>query len=66
MTKSTRDKAIKVIRDNLEYLNDVIENAIVNLLEGEGIIEGDNEFVEELQYTYDIYVVRKKYGRQLT
>ncbi len=66
MTKQTRDKAIKVIRDNFEYLDDVIKHTIVNLLNDEDIIEGDNEFVWELQYIYDIYVATKKYGRQLT
>lgn len=66
MTKQTRDKAIKVILDNFEYLDDVIKHTIVNLLNDEDIIEGDNEFVWELQYIYDIYVATKKYGRQLT
>lgn len=66
MTKQTRDKAIKAIRDNFEYLDDVIKHTIVNLLNDEDIIEGDNEFVWELQYIYDIYVATKKYGRQLT
>lgn len=66
MTKLTRDKTIKVIRDNVEYLDDVIEHTIVNLLEDEGIIEGDNEFVWKLQYIYDVYVAGKKYGRQPT
>lgn len=66
MTKLTRDKAIKVLKENVEYLDDVIEHAVVNLLEDEGITEGDNEFVWELQYIYDVYVATKKYGRQLT
>jgi hypothetical protein len=62
MTKLTKDKAIKVIQNNLEYLDDVVEAAIVNLLED----EGDNDFVLELQYIYDTYVGREKYGKQLT
>ena len=66
MTTQTRDKAIKAIRDNFEYLDDVIKHTIVNLLNDEDIIEGDNEFVWELQYIYDSYVATKKYGRQLT
>lgn len=66
MTKLTRDKAIKVLGENVEYSDDVIEQTIVNLLEDEGIIEGDNEFVRELQYIYDVYVASKKYGRQIT
>lgn len=66
MTKLTRDKAIKVLGENVEYSDDVIEQTIVNLLEDEGIIEGDNEFVRELQYIYDGYVASKKYGRQIT
>ncbi len=66
MTKLTKDRAIKVIQNNLEYLDDVVEAAIVNLLEDEGIDEGDNDFVLELQYIYDTYVGREKYGKQLT
>jgi hypothetical protein len=63
MTELTKDKAIKVIQNNLEYLDEVIESAIVNLLEEEGIDEGDNDFVLELQYIYDTYVGREKYGK---
>lgn len=66
MTKLTRDKAIKILGENVEYLDDVIEQSIVYLLNEEGIIEGDKEFVWELQYIYDIYVATKKYRRQIT
>ncbi len=66
MTELTRTKATNLIQRHFEYLDDVIEHAIVNLLNDEGILEGDNEFVWELQYIYDVYVARKKYGRQLT
>ncbi len=65
VTKLTRSRAEKLIRNNVEYFDEVVEAAIVNLLEDEGIDEGDNYFVGELQYLYDVYVVRKKYGRQL-
>jgi len=65
VTKLTRSRAEKLIRNNVEYFDEVVEAAIVNLLEDEGIDEEDNYFVGELQYLYDIYVVRKKYGRQL-
>ena len=59
-------KARSVIQNNLEYLDEVIEAAIVNLLEDEGIEEGDNEFVLELQYIYDTYIEKEKYGKQST
>lgn len=66
MTKLTKNKAVKIIQNNLAYLDDVIENAIVNLLEDENVTEGNNEFIRELQYIYDTYVSEEKYGRQLT
>ena len=65
MTKLTKDKAVEILRENVGYLDDIIEHSIINLLEDEGITEADNEFVRELQYIYDNYVATKKYGRQL-
>ncbi len=58
-------KAEKIVSDNFEYFDEVVEAAIVNLLEDEGVTEGDNDFIGELQYTYDIYVGAKKYGRKI-
>ena len=66
MIEQTSQKARNIVQNNLAYLDEVVEATIVNLLEDEGIVEGDKEFVWELQYIYDIYVARKKYGRQLT
>ena len=66
MTELMKRKARSVIQNNLEYLDEVIEAAIVNLLEDEGIEEGDNEFVLELQYIYDTYIEKEKYGKQST
>ncbi|CAN5783195.1 hypothetical protein BH20ACI4_BH20ACI4_24670 [soil metagenome] len=65
MPKSIKSRAEKIVLNNLEYFDEVVEAAIVNLLEDE-VIDGEyDSFVEELQYLYDIYVVRKKYGKQL-
>jgi len=65
MTEKTKIKAGNIIKNNFEYLDEVVEAAIVNLLENERIDEGDNEFVLELQHLYDTYVGREKYGKQL-
>ncbi len=65
MTELMRSKAIKVIENNLAYLDEVVEAAIVNLLEDEGIVEGDNELVSELQRIYDTYIGEEKYGRRI-
>lgn len=66
MTELMERKARSVIENNLEYFDDVIEAAIVNLLENEGIDEVDNDFVLELQYIYDTYVGKEKYGKRFT
>ena len=65
MTKLTEQKAGKIIRDNFEYLDEVVETAIVNLLEDEGVDEGENDFAAELQYIYDVYVGEEKYGGKI-
>ena len=66
MTELTRIKAIKLIQRHSEYFDEVVEAAIIDLLEEDGITEGDREFIWELQYIYDSYVGKEKYGRQLT
>ena len=65
MLESTKIKAEKMMRGNFEYLDEVVEAAIVNILEDEKIEEGDNDFVAELQYLYDIYVAKEKYGKNI-
>ncbi|MCY7347823.1 MAG: hypothetical protein LH614_16620 [Pyrinomonadaceae bacterium] len=64
MTEETNQKAKSLIQNNLAYLDEVVEAAVVNLLEDEGI-ECDNEFVAELQYIYDVYVGGKKHGGKI-
>ena len=56
MTELTKHKAKSLIENNRNYLDKVIEAAIVNLLEDAGIDDGDNDFVLELQYIYDTYL----------
>ena len=65
MTELAKSKAENLIRNNVEYFDEVVEAAIVNLLEDEEIDEEEEYSLGELQYIYDIYVVREKYGRQL-
>lgn len=65
VSELTKIKAEKIIKENFEYLDEVVEAAIVNILEDVKIEEGDNYFVAELQYTYDIYVAERKYGRKI-
>ena len=64
MTEETNQKAKNLIQNNLTYLDEVVEAAVVNLLEDEGI-ECDNEFVVELQHIYDVYVGGEKYGGKI-
>ncbi len=59
-----RNKAINIIQNNVEYLDEVVEAAIVNLLEDEGVDEGDGDFVAELQQIYEAYIGGAKYGRR--
>ncbi|MGI8555408.1 MAG: hypothetical protein ACR2LT_03500 [Pyrinomonadaceae bacterium] len=62
MKESTKIKARKIVENNLEYLDEVIEAALVNLLADEGV-ESDNEFITELQLIYERYVGEEKYGK---
>ncbi len=48
MKESTKIKAKNIIENNFEYLDEVVESAIVNMLEDEDI-ESENEFILELQ-----------------
>ncbi len=64
MAELVKDKAGNIILNNLEYLDEVIEATIINLLEEENI-DCEQEFMSELQYIYDTYVAREKYGKQL-
>ncbi|MCY7374769.1 MAG: hypothetical protein LH472_02200 [Pyrinomonadaceae bacterium] len=65
LTELMEQKDKKIIRENFAYLDEVVEAAIVNLLEDEGVKGGDNDFVRELQYIYDVYVGGEKYGRKI-
>lgn len=65
MTELMRNKAVKIIQDNVEYLDEVVEAAIVNLLEDAGVKGGDNDFVAELQKIFEKYIAGAKYGRQI-
>lgn len=56
-----RTEAKEMIRSNCGYLDEVVEAAIVNLLEDEGI-EGDNDLVLELKEEYNEYIVRQNTG----
>lgn len=62
MKESTKIKARKIVENNLEYLDEVIEAALVNLLADEDV-ESDNEFITELQLIYERYVGEEKYGK---
>jgi hypothetical protein len=66
MKELAKRKAKSLVENNLEYLDEIIESAIVNLLEDNRIDVQDNDFVLELQYIYDTYVGKEKYGKQLT
>lgn len=50
ISESTKIKAEKIIRENFEYLDEVVEATIVNILEDMKIEEVDNNFVAELQH----------------
>jgi hypothetical protein len=63
MTDIVKNEARNILRNNFEYLDEVIEAAIINLLEDENI-DCEQEFILELQYAYDTYVGREKYGKQ--
>lgn len=63
MIEVMKRKARIVVQNDLEYLDEVVEAAIVNLMEDEGV-KGDNEFITELQRIYDTYVGGEKYGNQ--
>lgn len=63
MTDLVKNEARNIIRNNFEYLNEVIEATITNLLEEENI-DCEREFISELQYLYDNYVGRQKYEKQ--
>ncbi len=65
VSKSTKFKAEKIMRGNFAYLDEVVKSAIVSILNEEKIEEGDNYFVAELQYKYDIYIAERKYGRKI-
>jgi hypothetical protein len=59
------NKAKKLIQNNFEYLDEVVESAILNVLEDAGVEEESGNIVEELQYIYDTYVAEKKYGKKI-
>ncbi|HXG83453.1 MAG TPA: hypothetical protein VNI84_05430 [Pyrinomonadaceae bacterium] len=63
MTELMKRKAEDVVQNNLVYLDEVVEAAIVNLMEDAGV-DCDNEFITELQRIYETYVGGEKYGRQ--
>ena len=55
----------KLIQNHFEYFDEVVEAAIINLLEDENIEDDSENSVEELQYIYDMYVASEKYGKKL-
>lgn len=65
VSESTKIKAEKIIEENFEYLDEVVEAAITKILEDVKIEEGGNNFVAELQYAYDLYIAERKYGRKI-
>lgn len=66
MSELEMDKARRLIQNNFEYFDEVVESAIIDLLEEAGIGRLGNNFVEDLQYTYDIYIAVKKYGKKIS
>lgn len=65
MTEFMSNKAVDVIENNLEYLDEVVEAAIVNLMEDEGVEGIDNDFIAELQKIFEEYAAGAKYGKQI-
>lgn len=65
VSEATKIKAEKIMGKNFEYLDEVVGAAIINILEEEKVEEVGKHFVAELQYTYDIYVAERKYGRKI-
>ena len=48
MTEVTKNKAISLVRNNFNFLDDVVKFAIINLLE-DADIECEKDFLAELQ-----------------
>ncbi len=59
MTEFEIEKARKIVRNNLVYLDEVIEAAIINLLEDENV-DCSQEFLTELCETYFEYIARDR------
>jgi hypothetical protein len=65
ITELKEQKVRKIVRENFEYFDEVVEAAIINLLEDEVVEGSGNDFVVLLQYTYDVYIGEIKYGRKI-
>lgn len=52
MTGLMKRKARSIVQNNLEYLDETVKAAIINLMEDEDI-ESDNEFIMALQQIYE-------------
>lgn len=51
MTDSMKREAVNLLNNNLDYLGEVIEAAIINLLE-DADLDCENEFVTQLKNIY--------------
>jgi len=59
MTELMKNSAINIVQNNLVYLDEVVEAAIINLLEDENV-ECNKEFLTELQEIYNSYIAENR------
>lgn len=59
MTELMKNSAINIVQNNLVYLDEVVEAAIINLLDDENV-ECNKEFLMELQEIYNSYIAENR------